>query len=55
VAASFASLSTIISQPSTFSGRRGKVVAEKNLNGNNDRERRNNHHSKRKRHEPYPA
>ena len=29
--------------------RRGKVIAEKNLNRNNDRERDNNHHCKRQR------
>ena len=30
-------------------------IAEKNLDRHNDRERRNNHHCKRQRHEPYPA
>lgn len=32
--------------------RRGKVIAEKNLNWDNDRERHSNHHCKRQRHQP---
>jgi len=35
--------------------RRGKVLGEKNLRGNNDRQRHDNHHSKRQCDKPYAA
>ncbi len=35
--------------------RRGKVLGEKNLRGNNNRQRHDNHHSKRQCDKPYPA
>src|SRR5207247_10311226 len=36
-------------------GRRGKVFTEEDLSWKNDRERHNNHHSKRERNQPYTA